>query len=464
MLNDGADRAMLRNSGSADEDDLESRNYGAGDVSCEKNALGGDAGLENRASTFDATMEDGDLTETPRDIYKVGPNETGATVQTAPPIHLHKPSVTDWVKIILMSAVMGIVFGIAFSRSRVFEPMVIRGQFIFANFIMLKMFLAAVGTSALCFLIISLTPFKARLERTRRKRVTSRGIRTTILGAFILGIGLAISAACPGMVLAQVGAGTSHSGYTLLGGILGALLFQWTDPIIKPITDKYGGGKMSEEYLDTYIGMNSSVAFAGLFIMMTAAVVLFEVFLPWQNDLTFPLADTCSTDNVNDCYAWPPSLGGVLIGLLQLPVFWVMGGVLGSSTSYVAVCSAWWFFLPKDYRHLFEYAKRFAHPQIDTHWQLIFVVFSILGALISESASGMLGKVHGVSIGYSLVGGILLVFGARMAGGCTSGHGVSGMALLSMHSIAATASMFAGGIATGFIIQYGIDDSFYTGA
>ena len=42
------------------------------------------------------------------------------------------------------------------------------------------------------------------------------------------------------------------------------------------------------------------------------------------------------------------------------------------------------------------------------------------------------------------VGGILLVFGARLAGGCTSGHGLSGMASLSIASFVTVASMFAG--------------------
>ena len=38
-----------------------------------------------------------------------------------------------------------------------------------------------------------------------------------------------------------------------------------------------------------------------------------------------------------------------------------------------------------------------------------------------------------------------------MAGGCTSGHGLSGMALLSVQSLLGVPAMFAGGIATAFI-------------
>jgi hypothetical protein len=52
---------------------------------------------------------------------------------------------------VLISILMGIIFGFVFARSRVFEPLVIRGQFTLTNFAMMKMFLAAMGTSALIF-------------------------------------------------------------------------------------------------------------------------------------------------------------------------------------------------------------------------------------------------------------------------------------------------------------------------
>jgi uncharacterized membrane protein YedE/YeeE len=47
----------------------------------------------------------------------------------------------------------------------------------------------------------------------------------------------------------------------------------------------------------------------------------------------------------------------------------------------------------------------------------------------------------------SVGGGALLVIGSRIAGGCISGHGISGMSMLSVSSIITVVSMFAGGIA-----------------
>jgi uncharacterized membrane protein YedE/YeeE len=56
---------------------------------------------------------------------------------------------------------------------------------------------------------------------------------------------------------------------------------------------------------------------------------------------------------------------------------------------------------------------------------------------------------------FAAAGGILLGFGARFAGGCTSGHGISGITQLNITSILTVIFMFAGGIATAFII-YGV--------
>lgn len=51
--------------------------------------------------------------------------------------------------------------------------------------------------------------------------------------------------------------------------------------------------------------------------------------------------------------------------------------------------------------------------------------------------------------------------GSRLASGCTSGHGLSGMALLAIQSIVAVPAMFAGGIITSFAFN-AVDASFLT--
>ena len=53
-----------------------------------------------------------------------------------------------------------------------------------------------------------------------------------------------------------------------------------------------------------------------------------------------------------------------------------------------------------------------------------------------------------------LAGGLLVGFGTRLGNGCTSGHGVCGLARLSPRSLAATATFIAAGVATVFIARH----------
>ena len=53
-----------------------------------------------------------------------------------------------------------------------------------------------------------------------------------------------------------------------------------------------------------------------------------------------------------------------------------------------------------------------------------------------------------------IVGGLLVGFGTRLAGGCTSGHGVCGLARLSPRSLAATLTFMAAGFATVFVARH----------
>ena len=53
-----------------------------------------------------------------------------------------------------------------------------------------------------------------------------------------------------------------------------------------------------------------------------------------------------------------------------------------------------------------------------------------------------------------IVGGLLVGFGTRLANGCTSGHGVCGLARLSPRSLAATLTFMAAGFATVFVVRH----------
>jgi uncharacterized membrane protein YedE/YeeE len=58
------------------------------------------------------------------------------------------------------------------------------------------------------------------------------------------------------------------------------------------------------------------------------------------------------------------------------------------------------------------------------------------------------------SIPVLVAAGLLVGFGTRLGNGCTSGHGVCGIARLSPRSIAATATFMAAGFATVFVLRH----------
>lgn len=83
-----------------------------------------------------------------------------------------------------------------------------------------------------------------------------------------------------------------------------------------------------------------------------------------------------------------------------------------------------------------------------------FVVGLLFGPLVFAAFSGSL-PVMTVSTPWPLVllAGLLVGLGTRMGSGCTSGHGIVGLARFSRRSIAATAMFLAGGLFTASLLE-----------
>ena len=106
-------------------------------------------------------------------------------------------------------------------------------------------------------------------------------------GATLLGVGMCLSGACPGMVLAQLGAGVKTSYATLLGCLVGALLFGLVEPAA--LSKKLMAmGMRIKPYVDMIVGVDYTKCAFGMAVGMAGIVVLLEVLVPWQDDLTMP--------------------------------------------------------------------------------------------------------------------------------------------------------------------------------
>ena len=90
-------------------------------------------------------------------------------------------------------------------------------------------------------------------------------------------------------------------------------------------------------------------------------------------------------------------------------------------------------------------------------WRLGFVAGMVGGAALAMVA-GVAPETIAVtgSLPLLLGGGLLVGFGTRLGSGCTSGHGVCGLARLSPRSLAATLIFMATGAATVFVMRHAI--------
>ena len=88
-------------------------------------------------------------------------------------------------------------------------------------------------------------------------------------------------------------------------------------------------------------------------------------------------------------------------------------------------------------------------------WRAMFVAGLLLGALVYMLATGgaLLVRIE-ASLPIVVVAGLLVGFGTRLGSGCTSGHGVSGLARFSKRSIVATSVFMGAGIVTVFLTHH----------
>jgi len=162
---------------------------------------------------------------------------------------------------------------------------------------------------------------------------------------------------------------------------------------------------------------------------------------------------------------WSPYVVGAGIGVLSWVTFAFMGKALGTSTTMVRLVAL--------IESLFSPARVQANPYFARYvvdkpaidWQAMLVLGLFIGALISALLSGSwkvekvpelwrwrFGPSRPLRYGAAFLGGALALFGARMAGGCTSGHGISGGLQLSVSSWIFFAAFFITGIVTAFLL------------
>ena len=129
-------------------------------------------------------------------------------------------------------------------------------------------------------------------------------------------------------------------------------------------------------------------------------------------------------------------VGGVLLGLASVLLMVLTGRIAGISGIFTGC---------------------FALVGGDKPWRLAFVT----GLITAPLTSGLVGyplPVPQMPMSWTIIGvaGFLVGLGARVGGGCTSGHGVCGIARLSSRSIVATATFMGAAMVVVAIVRHGL--------
>lgn len=149
------------------------------------------------------------------------------------------------------------------------------------------------------------------------------------------------------------------------------------------------------------------------------------------------------------------ALAGAVIAAITLTLLFVGNRSLGVSTGFENVCS------------LVVSAPYFRRESLlaSHRWRLPLLGGLVIGGFLSAVLGGgweptwdlgrfdaEIGWGPAGKVAWMFAGGLLVGFGTRLAGGCTSGHGIFGMSNFQIPSIVSTVSFMAAGVVTANVI------------
>ncbi|KAI9338177.1 hypothetical protein BDR26DRAFT_863132 [Obelidium mucronatum] len=350
----------------------------------------------------------------------------------------------------------GFLFGFALEKAKVYLPSVIIGQMRWEQYSMLIVFMTATLVGLLAVSILEKLGICKRSAKPPLAFLGEnyfRGFGNNLIGGLLIGFGMSLSGACPGTVLVQIGFATSRA-------------------------SKFGT-KKPVETLD-------SPSFSALAIACVACLAGFPLLwygttrIPWRSQLQqdmitdFLRAPAARPEVVSNPFqnigdveldftrpAWSPFVSGLAIGGTQVISILITGSVIGASSVFPYIGAVIMTRLDRRWEKTAPFYKDYR----DMSSSFRFSVGMVFGGLCSSLTSGL---VYGAGLAAKPVagsllftpaqvsrlvgGGILLVYGSRIAGGCTSGHGLSGMAQLSVASFITVAFMFLGGTLMAFLV------------
>ncbi len=250
-------------------------------------------------------------------------------------------------------------------------------------------------------------------------------------GGVLFGMGMAILGYCPGTLAISLGQGSLDALVGILGGLAGALSFAVVFPLLSPLLGPDLGSISLKGSLSAPTFWMTLVLLGGG--LMGVALALHRV----------------------DPRGWSWLYAAVGLALLNvaldLPA--IAGHPMGASTAFP------WLAMTLTGMGAPGYWHKIAEPGA---WEFHFLIGAFLAGLVFSliqkefrfrAVPDLWREYHGNSSSrrffWAFVGGILLLFGARMAGGCTSGHIISGGMQLADSSLLFALVVFLSFLTTG---------------
>jgi uncharacterized membrane protein YedE/YeeE len=243
-----------------------------------------------------------------------------------------------------------------------------------------------------------------------------------IAGGTLVGVGMALSGACPGTVLVQLAQGIPSASATALGALLGAGTYVLAQDRLKNLSRRQGAAEPTIHKLTIAGALRIPEAVLYPLFALAIMAVLRFTGAKMGNSLV------------------PPMVGGLLIGSAQALSLLLTSSPLGVSSAYEHLS-----------RHILQaLAGNLKEPSLPSK-PIILSLGVIAGsfALLQQKPGSSLSMVEtAIPAWQAFLGGTFLAFGARLGGGCTSGHGLSGLSAMSFSSLVTVACMFSAGILT----------------
>ncbi len=329
---------------------------------------------------------------------------------------------------ILLILVFGFLFGAILQYANLNRYNVISGMATLDNYAVAKAIAVAIGVGAILLNIEIGLGFASY----HVKPLILGGI---IIGGLIFGVGMAILGYCPGTLAISLGEGSLDALIGIVGGLTGGLLYTFLLPSVEGIL----GPNLGNISLNSITAGGNLLFYVLVFILGTAFVG--AAF--WVHKIEK------SPKNLR----W---LGaGIALAVLNSAVFLTVttNRPIGASTTYPYLAD----FLTGTTQNSY-----FEKIQTPGHWELILLAGAFLSGLVLSliRKDFKIKLIHenwkkykGTSVSsraiWAFIGGFILIFGARMAGGCTSGHVISGGMQLAVSSLIFAVFVFAGLLVTG---------------